>query len=385
MPIEMTICLPAYKEENIAATLNSLASADSSGLKIRVRLLVNGSELDTKEIKKVNAQCIADLRTWLTHYSGHLDIDYSVNLNLEPKHAGVGLARRILGDEAAKYYQQKGEEGLIVYLDADCLVSPNYFQEINHFFTSSRFEAAAIHFEHNIGDESADRSIMEYEAHLRYYILMQRWLSLPYAIHTVGSSMAVRSSSYLAKGGMNRRKAGEDFYFLQKYIKDQVCGNIQNATVYPSGRESDRVPFGTGRAMQKYREENFVWPTYNPLSFKLLRPFLDNLSDYYENSFSENAFDNRLSSFLKKIKVEETIDMIKKNVSSYEAFQKRFFQFFDAFQLMKCLHFLRDDGGIGDIPLSEAVKWYFQEIGIKTEKGTYLDALREIDKKTALQ
>ncbi len=34
-----------------------------------------------------------------------------------------------------------------------------------------------------------------------------------HAYHTIGSSMAVRCSAYAKIGGMNRRKAGEDFIF----------------------------------------------------------------------------------------------------------------------------------------------------------------------------
>ena len=30
--------------------------------------------------------------------------------------------------------------------------------------------------------------------------------------------MAVRADAYLRQGGMNRRKAGEDFYFLNKFM-----------------------------------------------------------------------------------------------------------------------------------------------------------------------
>jgi hypothetical protein len=46
-----------------------------------------------------------------------------------------------------------------------------------------------------------------------------------YAYHTVGSAMAVKAYQYVKVGGMNRRQAGEDFYFIQKLVHS---GNFIN-------------------------------------------------------------------------------------------------------------------------------------------------------------
>jgi len=48
--------------------------------------------------------------------------------------------------------------------------------------------------------------------------------------------------SYIAVRGMNRREAGEDFYFLNKLAKLGDIGQIHATTVYPSARPSRRVP-----------------------------------------------------------------------------------------------------------------------------------------------
>ncbi len=37
---------------------------------------------------------------------------------------------------------------------------------------------------------------------------------LPY----VGSALAVKALQYVKAGGMNRKQAGEDFYFVQKLV-----------------------------------------------------------------------------------------------------------------------------------------------------------------------
>ena len=59
----------------------------------------------------------------------------------------------------------------------------------------------------------------------------------------------MRAWAYVKQGGMNRRQAGEDFYFLQKISWLGPMTELANVIVHPSPRLSDRVPFGTGRAV----------------------------------------------------------------------------------------------------------------------------------------
>jgi hypothetical protein len=53
---------------------------------------------------------------------------------------------------------------------------------------------------------------------------------------------------------MNRRMAGEDFYFIQKLLPAGGFFNLNQTTVYPSPRSSARVPFGTGVTIQRLTE-----------------------------------------------------------------------------------------------------------------------------------
>lgn len=358
----ISVCIPAYNEPDILTTLKSLSAANTDGLIIEVYVLINGSKKDAEEVVLCNQKGFREVITWIEAYSGKIFFNCLIELDLPVKHAGVGLARKVLGDLASQNFKVNKQNGIIVYLDADCEVKENYFQAIATFFEKSKFNAAAIHFEHKIYDAEKQRDIIEYELHLRYYILMQQFLDLPFAIHTVGSSMAVMSDTYIAKGGMNRRKAGEDFYFMQKFIKDGECGNIHDTTVYPSGRVSERVPFGTGRAMLKYEEEDFEWQTYNPEAFLIFKPFLARKKAFYESEIDFSGMHEGLQSYLASINAKEKIALIKENVASLDAFEKRFFQFFDAFQLMKYLHFMRDEYGVNDVPISEGVAWYFEKV-----------------------
>ena len=381
-PYFIKVCIPAYAEPDIIATLDSLALCDTDDLQVEVLVFINGCSKDSDDFQKQNIISFKDVERWIVNYKGNISFQALKNLEMPKKHAGVGLARKILGDMAFADFKSKNVNGIIVYLDADCTVKTNYFKAIHTFFKEENYEAAAIHFEHKIEDEIGDQAIIEYELHLRYYILMHRYLGLPFALHTVGSSMACLSASYTAKGGMNKRKAGEDFYFLQKFIKDGVCGKIINTTVFPSARKSERVPFGTGRAMLKYEEEGYQWQTYNPEAFLLLKPFIEGVNDFYVKEINFKTFDEGLVRFLKTIDARRNIESIKLNVASKEAFEKRFFQFFDAFQLMKYLHFMRDECGVLDVPIMEGLGWYMKNVMHEENKysiGGLLLRIREID------
>lgn len=354
-PSYINITIPAFKEPDIISTLESLQQCDSEGINLNIDILINCSEKATEELKSINSKSYKDVDLYIRE--NNLGACINVELTEFPdKHAGVGLARKTLMDKVALRYKNGKINGIILALDADCTVKSNYLQAVKSFFANENYEAASIHFEHPIEDTILQKPIIEYEWHLRYFIERQQFCGFPFAYHTVGSSMACRSESYLAKGGMNKRKAGEDFYFLQKFIKDQVCGNISNTTVYPSGRVSDRVPFGTGRAIGKYEINNYTATTYNPMSFEILKKWnLSNqvLFDSEEIIVVENE---TLKEYLEQINFTQKVQEIRKNVSNKQAFYKRFYQFFDAFQLMKCLHFMRTE--YPDVSIETAHEWF---------------------------
>ena len=93
-------------------------------------------------------------------------------------------------------------------------------------------------------------------------------------------------------GGMNRRQAGEDFYFIQKLVPAGGYFSLNSTVVYPSPRPSFRVPFGTGASITKLNEsgEPFLM-TYNISAFDELRSF--------------------------SIRLKTIINMIRKNLNSF--------------------------------------------------------------------
>lgn len=362
-PKSIFVTIPAYKEPDVTKTLKSILSADRRGLDVFVKVLINGSDSEAAEVYEINERAAENIKFFIQEHDCR-DWMLCEKVIFPSKHAGVGLARKTLMDHAALFFQERDINGLILALDADCEIETNYFQVIANHFLGSKDEAASIFFEHPLKGDHSDLAIMEYEWHLRYFINLQKWAGFPFAIHTVGSSMCCFSEAYLLRGGMNKRKAAEDFYFLHKFIKDQVCGVINGTTVYPSGRISDRVPFGTGRAVGKYEDLTYTATTYNSDMFNILKIWNNQIKRYYEGSKPHETHP-ALESYLSQIGFDQKIKELRQHVSSFEAFEKRFYQIFDAFQLMKCLHYMRSQ--FNDVSILDSVKTYFEVIESQTE------------------
>jgi hypothetical protein len=180
--------------------------------------------------------------------------------------------------------------------------------------------------------------------HLRYFIAAQGHIGLPFAFQTVGSSMVVRSNAYQKMGGMNTRKAGEDFYFLHKFSAINRLGVINDTIVYPSARASHRVPFGTGRAVQSLLS-GAPQLTYNFSSFLMLSAMIEALPALYEGEAVGNWIHHLpivVRTFFDTAEIQAKLVEIRSETKRYETFINRFYQWFNAFRLMKYLHQARD-------------------------------------------
>lgn len=334
--LALIVVIPSHVEPQLEVALRSLSACQPlENGSVEVIVVLNESEDAPSELR-------------LTHEAQklRLESEFEVHIlhppSLPRKHAGVGLARKIGMDEACRRFEVLGRDGIIVCFDADSQCTPNHFRAIHAAFENHpKAQAASIHFEHPLeGDEFPPeifQAIAEYELHLRCFIGFQKKLELPYAIQTIGSSMAVRSRAYQAQNGMNRRKAGEDFYFLHKFTalgKDAVI-EIDDTMVIPSPRTSGRVPFGTGKAVGDLLEEMDGQLTYAPLGFHLLSLFIQD---------PENCIlSPEMRTYLESINFRESLTEIRKNTASEEAFRARFYRWFDAFKLMKFCHYWRDE------------------------------------------
>lgn len=264
------VVIPSYKEPDIITTLQSLAECTKPNCAVEIIVAVNSPENALSEDINTNLQTIKDVVEFgKKNSTDKFRYYYTYAPNLNKKHAGAGWARKIGMDEALRRFDIiNNPQGIIVGFDADSTCSNNYLCEIdNHFKKHEKCEGVSINFMHPLSGNNFPiqyyNGIALYELHLRYLNQALKYTQFPFAFHTVGSAFAVRAFSYMQQGGMNRRTAGEDFYFLQKIIETGRFMNLHSATVYPSPRPSMRVPFGTGATITKMVEQdNFSYTLY---------------------------------------------------------------------------------------------------------------------------
>ena len=366
--LEMIVVIPAKDEPKLLKSLEALRKAKDIKGSIEIIVVINDSEADSTALQKRNERLFAKAIKWAVHHSqANKKFHILYHSDLPAKYAGVGLARKIGMDEAVYRLEEVGnKKGLILCYDADTLCQPNYFQAVQAYFKAHpKCQAASIYYEHPLNGEEHPkkvyRAIALYELHLRYYILAQRYAGFPYAFETIGSAMVVRTDAYQAQGGMNKRKAGEDFYFLHKYTILGHFGEIKTTILRPSPRRSDRVPFGTGKAVADIaaRPKELV-KTYSPRSFEDLKALFDKvllLRKWNTKGVKVlESYPKSIQDFLKSVEVEKNIKEIISNTSNAGTFRRRFYRWFNAFMIMKYLHFARDRF-YENVPVEEAAAW----------------------------
>lgn len=371
--------IPCHHEPDVGMTLRSLAACDlPSPERVEVWWVVNHGESAAESIQTQNVSSAHDIQSFAQREDLPLRMGLIRAFDLPPKHAGVGLARKIGMDLAAERLKQVGRpEGVIVNLDADCEVSTNYFTAVqNHFQAYPKTPGASLFYAHPLCGDLPPlhyTGITYYELFLRYYTHGLRFAGFPFGFQTVGSSMAVRAQAYQKVGGMNRRKAGEDFYFLHKVIDQGGFSEINDLTVVPAARVSDRVPFGTGKAMADFFEDaDQLYLQYPLQAFADLKAWVDCLPALYHSEQATRcpevqALDSVLLDFLRAQQVDEKVVEIQQNTTNFDSFQKRFFQWFNGFRAMKALHALRD--AYGNAPLvSESQRLLLRRVPVAMQQ-----------------
>lgn len=352
--LSMLVMIPCLNEPEIIRTLESVWACELVDSFCEVLVVVNDSESSPEPVKAINRETFNQLLDWKqANDRSNLVLHPFYVPSVQAKFAGAGMARKIGMDEAIRRFNADNKpEGVIVSLDSDCLVSSNYLKRIEQvFYENKSCFAATINFRHRfeeMEDPRQEAGIRMYEDYLHYYKHALDFAGFPNSIYTIGSAFAVRAGAYVKQGGMNRRQAGEDFYFLHKLTKLGQLVEIADAFVYPSGRVSDRVPFGTGAAMTKWM--NFTEDltlTYNFAAFIDLKELFDSVVLLFKCSSTHyteilTSLPATVQEYLNDITFEEELAEINRNSATPESFRKRFFQVFDAFQVLKFLNMVHE-------------------------------------------
>ncbi len=324
----------------------------------------------------------------------------SPGLEMPGKTAGVGFARKIGLDLALEIFNyDKDCPKLIFCLDADTLVEPNYLSAVRDFFEKERATTSVIAFKHQDADSADEQAaICCYEIFLRYYVLGLRWAGSPYAFHSIGSTMVCTAEGYATVRGMNKRRAGEDFYFLDKLSKIRRMGRIKTTTVHPSSRVSCRVPFGTGKRVISFiqgKEKDYS--LYNPRSFAVLKEWLGHMSscsDMDPETILARAGDMypSLDVFLRVNRFGEVWRRLVENSGDHVHLLNHFLQWFDGFKTFKLIRHLTNNG-LPPVDMFVALRELMEMMGkklpIEVKPGSIpplqdqmetLDYLRKIDR-----
>ncbi|HNW50980.1 MAG TPA: glycosyltransferase [Prolixibacteraceae bacterium] len=396
LPFKLAVVIPCFNESELRYTLYSLFECENPGVETAVVVVVNSSENSSEEIKVQNRQTISelcdlslDVRCWFHLFA--IDVK-----DLPDKHSGVGWARKIGMDWAIVQFNHfENPAGIIISLDADSLVERNYLKAIcEHFSENQDDVAATVYFEHRhqpheVVDDRLMKASVEYELYMRYYRNALLYTGFPVSIYTIGSCFAVKAGGYVAQGGMNRRKAGEDFYFLHKMAVMGKIGEINTTAVYPSIRLSNRVPFGTGPALMMQLEQKSTYGNSYPLVvFGVLKDFFSSVERFYRLKdpsetycLSENTV---FVQFCKEILLAEALKELAGNCGSDTIFKKRFFHLFNAFNVLKWLNYSVEHGFSKTNILTESVT-LLQLMGVEapltlTEPEIILKLFRTQDK-----
>lgn len=379
------VVVPAYSEPGIADLLDSLAECSKPPCGVEIIVVVNAPADAPSGHLESNMAAIYNIESWKKEHNPFFRL-FVFNVEHGFREWGVGMARKTGMDEALRRYDSIGNpEGVILSLDADCKISKNYFQSVSsELYVKKDKTACSLYFEHPLsGDDFTEESydsITQYELHLRYLYQGLLYSGFPYVFHTVGSSMAVKALTYMKAGGMNRKQAGEDFYFIQKLIPSSGYFSLNSTTVYPSPRISFRVPFGTGASMEKLsRAQGSELLTYNPEAFRDLGLTFAMVNKLYECKSSEtgilySSLPSRIKLFSAEDEWTGKIIEIRNNTSGADSFRKRFFSWFNMFKVIKYLNFIHQES-LSKIPVTLAAAELMKMRGRHIESNDTADVL----------
>ena len=134
--LKIIVVIPIYNEEDLTPTLESLfLNQESYSFSVEVIALVNDSINEKKEVKESNQKTFIKLKNFAKNNNNEKAFLIPIYIDdLDPKHAGVGWARKLGMDLALERFKSIKSNGIIVGLDADTVVTSNYFLEIDSFF-----------------------------------------------------------------------------------------------------------------------------------------------------------------------------------------------------------------------------------------------------------
>lgn len=365
------LVLPAYRESpTLLQTLMNLpAHTDDTSARTLVILVLNRPDSDSDPLTNAGLRNALEQgglpqamreTVSVSCLNPHTDLylyDMEELRGPTPSALGVGLARKAGCDIALQWTAAGGISGQwLCSTDADATLPEDYFEQLQN--AAADAVACAFPFRHTPGANTAcNEATALYELRLHHYVLGLEYARSPYAYHTLGSCLAIRSSAYAHVHGFPRRAGAEDFYLLNKLAKLGPIARLQGRCIELQSRTSSRVPFGTGPAVAQIiaAESPAALPQfYHPQCFVALQILLDSLPALAEvptlniaalliDGGLRSALAKQSQAALDRLGIAAALKHCQQQSRSNAQFQRHFHQWFDGFRTLKFIHALRDN------------------------------------------
>ncbi len=337
--------IPCYDEFNyLFKTLNSINKQNAILLKDTLVVIVINNGINSDSSIKQNNQKTYKKLIKLKYIFEFVVIDcFSNNTAFEEKFAGVGLARKVGLDFALGFINDL--KSILCSLDADTIINKNYLYFINNEFKKNNINAAVINFSHQKSSNTIiEEAVRKYESTLKEIAKNIEKTGSPYGYVSMGSTITCNAKTYISIGGMNTKKATEDFYFLQSIAKYTKVHKINRVLVYPSSRSENRVYLGTGFRMDEYlKNKSFKNLYFSKESYLEIKIILDIINLHWNDTIDlilerlRNNLNKKSMEFLISKNLGNVLEKFKTNAKSKKQFILLFNQWFDALTIMKFL------------------------------------------------
>lgn len=299
-------------------------------------------EKNNKLINRVKKNAKQDIQSAHGHHllinkSGIDCLLLDFNSDPFPKQEGVGLARKIAADTALELIQRKQiKQPWIFSTDADVKLPADYFDIVENI--KPGYSAICLDFQHVSNCKESMKLQKLYDFKLRYYQKGIQYINSCYHYIPLGSTLIVNEKSYVQVRGFPCKSGGEDFYILNKLAKVGHVFQPEKPVIQINIRFSDRVPFGTGPALQKLSDENTTPLFYHPEIFHIIKYWRHNLIDYFK-THTLPVNDCNLN---QNWQIRELLAKAIKQYKTYQHWLKFIDDWLDAFKILKSVHFLRE-------------------------------------------
>ena len=365
---EIAICIPVCNEyPTFMNTLKSIAiSCAVANTKVHVVCCVNNKIISSDEVLQNNFRMIYELNRIKKTENGDSEnqsllqisvLDFTRE-NAFTEKQGVGWARKISMDYALVHGAK-----VLACLDADTLVKENYVSELNRFY-QNKMDCATMNFFHHMLDdenknsEKINSAILSYENYIKNHSKKLAECGTPFYYFALGCIIVCSDKMYCECGGMKNKIAGEDFYFIQEMIKNVISKNpnkINNAIefldteVKPATRFSDRVLFGTGKALTEIVNGNLEkTKIFKDVEYNQIKTFIDLFNDLIKKNFPlelqreaqkkcKGVYDFLLADGF----FTDWTQIVENNKKSSKKLASAFHCKFDGLKIIRTLHYLQ--------------------------------------------